>query len=131
LHPELLPSLGAQASIWLLYLGFGALLYLAIVHQERIPIVLEQPPAEPLPWTRWLWFTVIFAGVSTTLQPLGTELKNLIFEGIWVMGIACGWIFFTASVLSLVRNGGVGRAGERMQPEGEQWEASVALGVER
>ena len=44
LTPELLPGLGAQASIWLLYLGFGALLYAAIVLQERLPIERRTRP---------------------------------------------------------------------------------------
>ena len=36
LHPELLPEIGSQVSIWALYMVFGTLLYTAITQQEQV-----------------------------------------------------------------------------------------------
>lgn len=103
LRPEKLPGIGPQATIWSCYAVFLALLLLSMRRQMTQGDAVTPERRTPLPWQRWLVYSVVFAGTSTAFQPLAVFLKIPIFVVLWVGGIIVGCVLLIASVWCIFR----------------------------
>jgi hypothetical protein len=103
LRPEKLPGIGPQATIWGLYALFILLLLVSLKRQAAQGDVAPPETRTPLPWQRWLLFTVVFVATSTAFQPLAVFLKIPIMLVLWAGGIIVGWVLLIASVWRIFR----------------------------
>jgi hypothetical protein len=103
LRPEKLPGIGAQGTIWGLYAVFIVLLVLSLKRQASQVDAAPPESQLPLPWQRWLLYTVVFAATSIAFQPLAVFLRIPIFLVIWVGGLIIGWVLLIASVWRIFR----------------------------
>ena len=107
LRPEKLPGIGPQATIWGCYAVFIFLLLLSLKRQAIQCDAVAPERRTPLPWQRWLLYSVVFAVTSTAFQPLAVFLKIPIFVVLWVGGIIVGCVLLIASVWCVFRPGRV------------------------
>jgi hypothetical protein len=103
LRPEKLPGIGPQATIWCLYAVFIVLLVLSLKRQASQVDAAPPETLSPLPWQRWLLYTVVFAATSIAFQPLAALLRIPLFLVIWVGGLIVGCVLLIASVWCICR----------------------------
>jgi len=103
LRPEALPPLGPQATVWLLYVFFGTVLWLALRSSPRV-IEPELPePARPFPWRLWFALAGIYVATSLASRLLLGRAAAVFALANLAVGAAVGVTMLIASVYDVVR----------------------------
>ncbi|MCL5270472.1 MAG: hypothetical protein M1457_07975 [bacterium] len=106
LRPEIVPSLGPQVSIWILYLVYGWLLVIHMRRSRRFPAEDAAAPASgdlpPSPWplVGLVVVTFITAAVVTRVILPGSMI---FLQAGWLIGILSGVGLFVAGVWQAMR----------------------------
>jgi len=101
MRPEEIPGLGAQATIWVLYLFFGGLLYLSLrksrtIEENGLDFQLQPSPIH-----------LIFLGVLISLgSVIGFEsgINYVSALLVWLLGILFGLYVLIQTIRSILRN---------------------------
>ncbi len=99
LRPEEMPSLGAQATIWVLYVFFGGLLYLALKRSRAIEASTVAFHLEPSPLR-----LMILGGLLSLGSVIGflSGLNLTLALSVWVIGILFGLYTLAQTIRNLV-----------------------------
>jgi hypothetical protein len=68
LNRKALPGLGPQATVWLLYLFFGACLYFALRRSDSLAAAAPTEPARAPSWRLWIVLAIIFTASATVAR---------------------------------------------------------------
>jgi len=99
---DAIPGLGGQLTIWMMYIIWGVLLWLAL---KAAPV--ETEPVEPAfsipPVRTWLKFMLGFGLTSLVVSLLLLPVRDVAFGVVWVMGLITGvvaLVWMTVKVLN-------------------------------
>ena len=90
LRREAMPGLGPQATVWLLYLFFGACLYLALRRSGAVAAAAPDEPARAPSWRLWIVLAIIFTASATVARlVLGPATMIFLYASV-VVGLLIG-----------------------------------------
>jgi hypothetical protein len=99
-----IPGLGGQLTIWLMYIIWGVLLWLAL---KTAPVEME--PVEPAfsipPMRTWLIFMLGFGLTSLVVSLLLLPVRDVAFGVVWVIGLLTGVVALVRMTVKVFNKG--------------------------
>lgn len=89
LRPEVLPGFGAQATVWILYLGFGGLLVLRL-RRDRMLGESPSPPGVSVPGRAMMAAGVAFLVLAGLASVVLSPVALLVFVGMYGSSVVLG-----------------------------------------
>jgi hypothetical protein len=99
LRPEEIPSIGAQATIWVLYVFFGGLLFFALKRSRIIESNIVVFHLDPAPLRLMLLGVLISIG---SVIGFLSGLNYVLALSVWLVGILFGLYVLVQTIRSLV-----------------------------